>query len=108
MQLNSKAVLITKCTSSYTPEHVDDLNEMYEHDKEISYSTFARHVAIAPIAAELGYAYNRGEKGVRLSRDHCVRFYRSLWKGEPCFHMDWSAIDHIYMIPKSGGHHDQA
>jgi len=74
----------------------DALEIMAQHDREITYKTFARHVDIRSISELLGYAYDRGQEGMRLSQDYAVRFYRSVWKGKPCYHMDWSRIDHIF------------
>ena len=72
------------------------LESLYEADREITFRTFARHVCIGELSDYLGYAYGRHVRGLRLGNDYCVRFYRSKLNEKPCYHMDWSAIDHVF------------
>ena len=95
---NRKRSLYTRCCDGIATS--DELHDMYDREREISYRTFARHVDAAEVAALLGYAHGRHAEGLRLSDDRCVRFYRSTFKGEPCYYMDWSSIDHIYLFPE--------
>lgn len=74
-----------------------DLEDMYEADREITYRTFRKHCSDLPeVAQSLGYAVG-SERGLRLVNDGHVRFFRSRYKGRLCYHMDWSAIDHIWL-----------
>ena len=90
-----KAVLVARCCDGRAT--LDELQHLYEHDREITFETFARNVDLKEVSEELGYAYGRGEAGVRLRKDPFVRFYRSEFRGKRCWHLDWSAIDHIYI-----------
>lgn len=89
-----KLRLIGRCNDGRLT--LEELDTLYAHDREISYDTFARHVDVRALAAELGYAYGNQEKGVRLSKDPYVLFYRSHLRGKPCYHLDWSCIDHVF------------
>lgn len=89
-----KLRLIGRCNDGRLS--LDDLDEVYVHDREVSYKTFARYVNIRALARLLGYAYGKAERGVRLSKDPYVRFYRSKLRGKACYHLDWSAIDHVF------------
>lgn len=93
-------VLTARCTDEQTRLHIERLEAMYDCDREISAATFFRHVSMRDVAELLGYAYGRSQKGVRLMKDPTLRFYRSQWRGTPCFHLDWSAIDHVFVKPE--------
>lgn len=75
---------------------VKELESLYEHDREITYRTFARHVDIADISKELGYAYGRHAEGLRLHKDWHVRFSVSKFRGKKVYHLVWSQIDFIF------------
>lgn len=91
----AKLSLITTCVQCHGSD-VDELLSMIDSSKEVSYQTFARHVDIGAIAPSLGYAYRSGEKGLRLSKDWAVSFYKSKWKGIRCYYMKWSAIEYVF------------
>lgn len=77
---------------------VADLDDLYDHDRKISFKTFCRHVDWKEVASRMGYIVTPGVRaGIRLSRDPCVRFYRSVWQGKPCYHMDHSAVDFVFL-----------
>lgn len=89
-----KLPLIARCCDGSAT--VNELENLYDHDREITYKTFAKHVDIKELAEYLGYAFGRWERGVRLSKDWHVRFYRSKFRGKVCYHLVWSEIDHIF------------
>jgi hypothetical protein len=88
-----KAPLIARCTDGTAT--LDELHYLYEHDRRIKYRTFAEHVDIEELSHMLCYAYGH-EKGLHLKKDWAVRFYKSKFRGKRCYHLVWSAIDHIY------------
>lgn len=94
---SKKRILFTRCCDGDATS--DELHEMYDVEREISYRTFAKHVDIVPLEVGMKYAVGR-EKGLRLSQDWAVRFYRSKFRGQPCYYMDHSAIDHIFVFPE--------
>ena len=86
-------VIAKCCDGSCT---VEELENLYEHDRDITYSTFARHVDIPNISECLGYGYGRHTKVLRLKNDYHVRFHVSKFRGKRCYHLVWSQIDHIF------------
>jgi hypothetical protein len=89
--------LVARCTDEQTWLHRARLESLYEADKEIKGETLFRHVSMRDASATLGYAYGRWARSVRLLKDWHVRFYRSTWRGVPCYHLEWSGIDHIFV-----------
>jgi hypothetical protein len=77
-------------------KQTDDLEQLYKKDREISFCYFAQHVLWQPLAKTMGYAIGRHATGLRLANDYAVRFYRSTWQGETCFHMVHSAVDFVF------------
>lgn len=88
-----KHVLATRCCDQRDPA---PLFVMYEAQREIRFATFARRTNWKPVAKALGYAVG-AMKGLHLRKDWHVRFFRAKWKGQPCYFMDWSGIDHIFL-----------
>ena len=93
----AKRTLFTRCCDGVATS--EQLHEMYDREREITLRTFARHVDIRPIAEDMGYQYGPRVKGLRLSKDWAVRFYKSTFCGQPCYYMDHSAIDHVFLYP---------
>ena len=89
-----KAILVARCNDGMST--LAELETLYEHDREISYRTFAKRVCIPSISEQLGYAHGRHGKGLRLSQSYAVRFYRSIFRDKPCWHLTWSMVDHIF------------
>jgi len=77
-------------------EDVESLRDMVEQGREITFSTFARHVDWQDVATSLGYIVRRG-RGVYLKDEPYAYFYRSTWKGIPCYYMQHSAIEYIFL-----------
>lgn len=91
-----KYVLATRCVDQVGPQGIDDLRDLYANDRQVTYATFARHCDSESFARDLGYALGHAP-GLKLKNDRCVRFYRSKWKGKPCFYVDQSAVDFIFL-----------
>jgi hypothetical protein len=92
--VKDKLPLVARCCDGSCT--VDELEDLYSHDRQITYKTFAKYVDIKWLADYLGYVVGRWAKGVRLSRDWHLRFYRSKFRGQVCYHLVWSEIDHIF------------
>ena len=95
--MQRKAQLVARCCDGSMNQY--DFDELYGNDREITYATFARHVDIPIISEYLGYHFGPGDKGLRIRDDRCVKFFTSVFHGLRCWHMDWSAIDHIFLKP---------
>lgn len=91
----TKRELFTRCCDGLATS--DELHAMYDTEKEVSYRVFAQNTDLDAIAEQLGYVKGRHAKGLRLRDDYAVRFYRAVFRGVPCYYMDWSAIDHIFL-----------
>lgn len=92
-----KLPLVTRCCDQIAT--AEELEDMYTSEREIGYKTFSKHVDTAKLSGTLGYAHGRQAKGLRLAKDWSVSFYRAVFRGKPCYYMDWSRIDHIFMDP---------
>jgi hypothetical protein len=96
---DTKFVLHTRCVDEYTDEHVGRLGAMTDNGRAITASTFFRRVSLAQVSRDLGYAFGRAEKGVRIAKDYHVRYFCSTWRGKPCYYLVWSAIEHVFLAP---------
>ncbi|MBG6082986.1 hypothetical protein [Rubrivivax gelatinosus] len=94
----TKFEFLTTCVEVPT-EQVDHLFQMMEMARAVSVSTFRRHTNWKPVARSLGYAVGRHAKGLRMEQDYHLGFYRSTWKGAPCYYLDHSRIEHIFVQP---------
>jgi len=79
-----KFILETTCVSA----NGDDIIDMVDAAREIKVGTFLKRVEIDPM-----------EFGVDLRKDWHVHFYKSKYKGKPCYFMDHSSIEHVYVHP---------
>lgn len=71
---------------------------MVDQAVQVSYRTFFRHCAgVATWAKHSGYA-TRSDKGLTLDKDWHVSFYRSKFRGKPCYYMYHSAIEYIWVL----------
>jgi hypothetical protein len=99
--MQDKALLAARCCDGSMNTY--DFNELYDTDREITYATFAKHVDIPAISERLCYHYGPAQSGkngrLRIRDDRCISFFTSLFRGQRCWHMDWSAIDHIFLKP---------
>lgn len=91
-----RRTLYTRCCDGIAS--ADQLREMYDGGREITFRTFALHTDISSMLGELGYATGRS-RGLRLQDDMLVRYFKSAFRGQPCYYMVHSAIDHIFLFP---------
>ncbi len=80
-----KFIFETDCVSAKG----DDIIDMVDQAREIKVSTFLKRVDIDPT-----------EWGVDLREDWHVRFYKSKYKGKPCYFLEHSAIEYVYVKPE--------
>lgn len=101
----SKLSLAFRCVD-LSMDDVPDLNDTTDRAREISFRTFARHTDWQDVAKSLGYTIgnhtyvtSRGDHGrlLTLGRDYHVSFYRSHWRGKPCYYMEHSAIEYVFL-----------
>lgn len=107
--MTSQFKLVAQCTDSQSWLHRARLEALYDADREITAETFFRHVSLQAVSEHLGYAYGRHQVGLHLKDDYHVSYYQSTWRSVPCYHLEWSGIDHIYVHPtKEGAMNDAA
>lgn len=47
-------------------------------------------------ARQQGYAVG-SERGLHLKDDGCVRYYRSTFRDKPCYYIDWSSYQYVWV-----------
>ena len=66
----------------------DDIIDMVDDAREITVHTFLKRCSVDPL-----------EFGVDLRKDWHVKFYKSKYQGQPCYFMDHSCTEHVYVSP---------
>lgn len=74
----------------------DDIMDMVDSAREITYETFVKHVGTQEASSVLGYPYGR-ERGLKLKNDWHVRYHKSTYKGKPCVFAVHSAIEYVFV-----------
>jgi len=92
--MTEKLPLIARCCDGSCT--VDELEYLYEHDREITKKSFARHVDMKELCEYLGYSYKNINRGLSFFRDWHIRCYMSRFRGKRVYHLDWSQIDHVF------------
>ncbi len=83
----------TTCCVDIPRKDVPALNQMIEEAQAITYNTMVRNCfGLSDWAANKGY-----DQTLRLKNDWAVSFYKSKFKGQPCFFLRWSAIEFIWV-----------
>lgn len=96
-------VLHTRCVDGAGYQFVEKLEAMTDRAREITAATFFRHVDERTAVHATGADYRVGRNPahtdfqLRLKDDRCVRFYRSVFDGKPCYYLVWSAIEHVFL-----------
>jgi len=86
---------VARCTDRSTK--ASELEELIDRGSQVTFKTFFRHVSLEAVSDLLGYAYGRSTgPGLHLRNDWHVRFYKSKFRGRPCWYLDWSAIEHVF------------
>ena len=73
----------TDCVSS----RAKDIIEMVDNSREVTYETLRKHCE--GISTFFGTSPH-------IKNDWAVRFYKSKFKGKPCYYVDHSAIEYIW------------
>jgi len=84
----------TTCVSS----RGEYINEMTEAAREVTYETMRKYCDLDWLAATLGY--ERRAPGVTLKHDWAVSYWKSWYRGVPCYYVVWSHIEHIFTAVK--------
>jgi hypothetical protein len=90
---------LTCCVDVCESEDLEALALMVKPFNPITYDTFRKKVdleSFREVTSSLGYGPD-----FPISRDWHVGYYKSAWKGEPCIYFKWSAIEYIFVLPKS-------
>ncbi len=78
-------------------DQVNDLRDMIEAGKTISYSAFVKYVPVQELSEMMPFYSWGHEKGLHLSKDWAVQYERSTFRGQPCVYMTHSAIEYIWI-----------
>jgi len=70
----------------------EDIEAMTEKAREISCKTFSRHCDTEELERSLGYG-----AWLRMANDYAVSFYKSKYCGKPCYYLDHSRIEHVFL-----------
>ena len=74
-------------------EDLEAFEEMMENAKSVTYETLRRHCeGLREWEDMLGYG-----SWLRMKDDYAVSFYKSTFKGKPCYYFDWSRIEHVWV-----------
>jgi len=87
---------ITNCVNS-TAEKID---YMVDNAREITYKTFIKHVNWKEISRLLKYDTHY-RSGLLLKNDWHVTYHKSTYEGTPCYYVQWSGIEWIFIKPLS-------
>ncbi len=71
----------------------DDITEMVDAAREITWGTIKKHIS----ASELSILTSGYTAALRLQDDYSVRFYKSKYRGRPCYFIDHSAIEYVFV-----------
>lgn len=81
----------TSCVESTGPT----INSMTRAAREVSFRTFAERCNWQPWAKSVGYSIG-SEPGLKLKDDFHPAYFKSTFKGKPCYYVVWSAIEYIF------------
>jgi hypothetical protein len=71
----------------------EDITAMVDVERKVTLATIRRHCAgFADWCEQMGY--ERG--GLTIGHDWAVSYYRSIYRGEPCYFVRHSAIEYIW------------
>jgi len=85
---------VTDCTSS----DGDSIHALQEAAEGVDYKELAANVAGLPeFEQSLGYGPN-GSLDLELADDWSVGFYKSVYRGVPCYYIEHSHIEHVFTL----------
>lgn len=89
---------VGNCTNEHCADHLED---MMDNAREVSYATLAKAVGVDLLQEVFpSYDWNRRPRGLTLRKDWAVSYYKSTYDGVPCYYVDHSAIEYIF-VPSS-------
>ena len=93
-QFKKKFVFETTCVNSTA----EAIGAMVEQSKSVVYRTMVKHChGLTDWWAQgMGYFTNK-RQGLTLKDDWAVSFYKSRYKGAPCYYVQHSRIEHIWV-----------
>ena len=90
---------LTNCVEVGMSE-LEHLQAMQDEGREVTLATGRRHCDPADFRAferRMGYDTGGERGGLRLKDDWHVGYFKSTWKGRPCYYIVHSAIEHIWV-----------
>lgn len=76
----------------------DSIVDMVDTAREVSYNLIKKHCeGLRAWEAERSYRKD-GHKGLTLRNDYAARFYKSKFRGRPCYFIQWSAIEYVWVL----------
>jgi hypothetical protein len=91
------------CCVNLSRSDVDDLQDMTDHGRKVSYKTFRKNCPDIEQWAE-DHAYERSaRRGLTLQNDYHVAFFKSRFRGRPCYYLVHSSIEYIFCMEEANG-----
>lgn len=77
----------------------ESITSMTDQASEVSYRTMLRYCDLTSWAEENGYELRQNAgHGLTLKHDWHVSYYKSLYRGKPCYYLVHSHIEHIWVL----------
>lgn len=95
----------TNCVNCPGPDAGAAIQAMQDAARPVSRRTFLRRVDAQErreLEQSLGYALDP-RAGLTMQKDWHVAYYRSVFRGQPCYFFDYSRIEYIFT---AGGKND--
>jgi len=77
------------------------IQEMINKEEKVSWEEFNEHVSNAEIRNIFGNIYDYDDKdsgtGLKFQDDYTISFYKSFFEGTPCYYLDHSGIEYIFL-----------
>ena len=90
---------VYKCRCTDPDVKGEDINNMKQIAKDITYKTMMNHCDIKGIM-ELFFPgiYARSKKdGLTIKNDWCISYSKSVYKGKKCYYLRHSSIEYIFL-----------
>ena len=94
MQDSSKPYRYLECCINSTAK---DIHAMIDAAKEVTLGTMRRNCDLNDLEKQFAYDTGGERGGLRLKDDWHVRYYKSVYKGRPCYYLKHSAIEYIFV-----------
>lgn len=83
----------TNCINS-TYELISALTETAS---QITYRTFMKHVELDKVLALFPFYERDPRRGLTVKNDWAIGYYKGVYDGQPCYFMDHSRIEYIFL-----------